>query len=86
MSLDSVDQPITITTDCSCIYVVTKLVPSCQAPKLCSNKFVTFELLSWCRKLRVTSTDKQHQCTSLGSVSNLNSQASSPISERWKPP
>jgi len=28
----------------------------------------------------------KHQCTRLGSVPNLNSQASSPFSERWKPP
>jgi len=28
----------------------------------------------------------KHQCTHLGSAPNLNSQASSPISEGWKPP
>jgi len=41
--------------------------------------------ISWNRKLRATSPDK-HQCTCLGSVPNLNSQASSSISEGWKPP
>jgi len=28
----------------------------------------------------------KHQCTRLGSVPNLNSQASIPINEGWKPP
>jgi len=28
----------------------------------------------------------KHQCTRLGSVPNLNSQARSPFSEGWKPP
>jgi len=37
---------------------------------------------SWSRKLRVTSQDK-HQCTRLGSVPNLNSQASSPSSSSY---
>jgi len=44
--------------------------------------------ISWRRKLRGVSHYKtsKHQCTRLGSEPNLNSQASSPITEGWKPP
>jgi len=37
--------------------------------------------LMWSRKLCLTLPDNKHQCMRLGSVPNLNSQASSPISD-----